>query len=270
MQFDKTILEKILSELRKYEATLVAVSKKKPVESIQAVYDSGHRVFGENYVQELLEKASLLPGDIEWHFIGHLQSNKVKLIAPFVSLIHGVDSLGLLIEIDKQARKNNRVIDCLLQMHIAHEETKFGLSFSEADALLSHPEFHKLRNICIKGLMGMATLTGDSGEIKSEFHSLSEYFQQLKSRVFTPMKLNGKQPQRLAPLPEEIKSPSTAEVSQLHPDSYPSAAKGMPTAQRDSNLKPEILSMGMSRDYIIALIEGSTMVRIGSLIFGER
>lgn len=258
MQFDKSNMDHILAELKEYNATLVAVSKTKTAEAIQAVYDTGHRIFGENYVQELVEKESLLPKDIHWHFIGHLQSNKVKMIAPFVSLIHGVDSFGLLKEIDKQAKKNNRVIECLLQIHIAKEETKFGLGFEEAEALISHPEFHKLKNICVKGLMGMATLTGDRDEIRGEFHSLFEYFEQLRKRVFKPMKLNGKQPHMLSPITEEIKSKQLSSDIQLPPD------PGV------TNLKPDILSMGMSSDYKIALIEGSTMVRIGSLIFGDR
>lgn len=258
MQFDKSNLDHILAELKEYNATLVAVSKTKPVDAIQAVYNTGHRIFGENYVQELVEKESLLPKDIKWHFIGHLQSNKVKMIAPFVSLIHGVDSFSLLKEIDKQAKRNERVIECLLQIHIAKEETKFGLSFDEAEALISYPEFHKLKNICVKGLMGMATLTGDRDEIRNEFHSLSDYFEQLRVRLFKPMKLNGKQPHMLSPIPEELKSKQLSSDVQLPPDSGA------------TNLKPEILSMGMSSDYKIALIEGSTMVRIGSLIFGER
>lgn len=258
MQINKSNLIRILAELKEYNATLVAVSKTKPVDAIQELYNTGHRNFGENYVQELVDKQSALPKDIQWHFIGHLQSNKVKMIAPFVSLIHGVDSFGLLKEIDKQAKKNNRVIDCLLQIHIAKEETKFGLSFVEAEALISHPEFHKLKNICVKGLMGMATLTGDRDEIRSEFHSLFEYFGQLRTRVFKPMKLNGKQPHMLSPITEEIKSKELSPETHLSPDSG------------STNLKPEILSMGMSSDYKIALIEGSTMVRIGSLIFGER
>jgi pyridoxal phosphate enzyme (YggS family) len=258
MQFDKSNLDHILAELKEYNATLVAVSKTKSVDAIQAVYDTGHRIFGENYVQELVEKEALLPKDIRWHFIGHLQSNKVKMIAPFVSLIHGVDSLGLLKEIDKQAKKNDRIIDCLIQVHIAKEETKFGLSFAEAEALISGPEFHKLKNVCVRGLMGMATLTGNREEIRNEFHSLSDFFEQLRVRVYKPKKLNGKQPHMLSPMPEEIKSIQLSSDVQFPPDSGA------------TNLLPEILSMGMSSDYKIALIEGSTMVRIGSLIFGDR
>jgi PLP dependent protein len=250
MQFNDANLQRILTELKEYKASLVAVSKTKPVEMIRAVYNAGHKIFGENYVQEMVEKEDLLPKDIQWHFIGHLQSNKVKQIAPFVSLIHGIDSLALLKEVDKQAKKNNRVIDCLLQVHIGMEETKFGLSFDEADHLLAAAEFHLMKNVCIKGLMGMATFTDDKGLIRKEFHSLAMYFRQLQEKVFTAKKLNGKQPHLMLPA-EEIKSA-------LQPRT--------PAA----NIKPEILSMGMSSDYKVALAEGSTMVRIGSLIFGER
>jgi pyridoxal phosphate enzyme (YggS family) len=255
MQYDRTSLERILSELENFKATLVAVSKKKPASAVQEVYDAGHSVFGENYVQELVDKAAQLPEDIEWHFIGHLQTNKVKQIAPFISLIHGVDSLGLLKEIDRQAKKNNRIIDCLLQVFIAKEETKFGLSFEEADQLLGHPDFHALKNICVRGLMGMASNTEDRTAVKKEFHSLSEYFHILRSKVFTAKKPNGKQPHLLSPLSEIKVQPET---------------KPYPVESNHSNLRPEILSMGMSGDYKIALGEGSTMVRIGSLIFGER
>ncbi|CAN5666823.1 YggS family pyridoxal phosphate-dependent enzyme [soil metagenome] len=258
MHFDQSNLEKILYELKQHDATLVAVTKTKPVDAIKAVYDTGHRIFGENYVQELVDKASELPQDIQWHFIGHLQSNKVKLIAPFVSMIQGVDSFALLKEIDKQAKKNSRVIDCLLQIHIAKEETKFGLSFTEAEALLSNPDFHEFKNICVKGLMGMATLTGDRNEIRKEFNALSEYYQQLRDRAFRPQKLNGKHPPLLFPESEEIKV-----NVQPKPPLYSAS-------NRDSNFKPEILSMGMSSDYNIALLEGSNMVRIDSMIFGER
>jgi pyridoxal phosphate enzyme (YggS family) len=255
MQFDKAILARILDELKTYDAALVAVSKTKPVEAISEVYEGGQRDFGENYVQEAVEKAAMLPQDIRWHFIGHLQSNKVKLIAPFVSLIHGVDSFALLKEIDKQAKRNNRIIDCLLQVHIAKEETKFGLSYTEAGQLLAHPEFHALQNVCVKGLMGMATLTENRSQLKTEFRGLAAYFQQLQSRVYTAKKLNGKQPHLLLPA-EEIKI-----------QHEPGPAQG---SDRPVNLKPRILSMGMSSDYKIALAEGSNMVRIGSLIFGNR
>ena len=168
--------EHLILELKPFHATLVAVSKKKPAQEIRELYDHGHRDFGENYVQELVEKQKELPADIRWHFIGHLQSNKVKSIAPFVHLIHGVDSPGLLKEINRQAEKNNRVIDCLLQLYIANEETKFGLSFQEAEEILSSAEWTALNNVSIKGLMGMATLTGDADKIRAEFRSLKTFF----------------------------------------------------------------------------------------------
>jgi pyridoxal phosphate enzyme (YggS family) len=257
MQFDKAGLEKVLTELKPYNAALVAVSKTKPATAIKEVYDEGLRDFGENYVQELTGKAEELPKDIHWHFIGHLQSNKVKMIAPFVSLIHGVDSFSLLKEINKQAFRNNRIIDCLLQIFIAEEETKFGLSIEESEAILSNPEFHTLENICVKGLMGMASLTSDRKKIKQEFHSLSLYFGKLQSRAFNKKHLNGHRPHFESGVNEiktqaEIKNRVTAKAS------------------AQTNFNPEILSMGMSSDYRIALDEGSTMVRIGSLIFGER
>lgn len=200
------------------KATLVAVSKTKPVEDIQALYNLGQRDFGENYVQELVDKEAVLPKDIRWHFIGHLQSNKVKYIAPFVHLIHGVDSFSLLKEINKQAAKNNRVIDCLLQMHIAKEETKFGLDEKELHELLELPGLRELTNIRIVGLMGMASFSTDEALIRKEFQTLKQLLNQL------------------------------------------------PT----SNFQPATLSCGMSGDYKIAIEEGSTMVRIGSLLFGER
>ena len=193
------------------KATLVAVSKTKPVEDIQALYDLGQRDFGENYVQEMVDKQAVLPKDIRWHFIGHLQSNKVKYIAPFVHLVHGIDSLGLLKEINKQALKNNRVIACLLQVHIAKEETKFGLDEHELSQL---HELHEFKNINITGLMGMASFSDDKELVRSEFSYLKSLF--------------------------------------------------------DANTSYTVLSMGMSGDYKIALEEGSNMVRIGSLLFGER
>ena len=200
------------------KATLVAVSKTKPVEDIQALYDLGQRDFGENYVQELVDKEAALPKDIRWHFIGHLQSNKVKYIAPFVHLIHGVDSFSLLKEINKQAAKNNRVIDCLLQIYIAQEETKFGLDEKELHELFELLRAQELKNIRIVGLMGMASFSNDEALIRKEFAHLKNLFDQL------------------------------------------------PT----SNFQPTTLSCGMSGDYKIAIEEGSTMVRIGSLLFGER
>jgi pyridoxal phosphate enzyme (YggS family) len=210
-------LQHIKSQLPPH-VTLVAVSKTKPVTDLMEAYQAGQRIFGENYVQELVEKHQELPKDIQWHFIGHLQSRKVKLIAPFVSLIHGVDSFKLLQEINKQAEKNNRVIDCLLQIFIANEETKFGLDEKELAEILSSDEFQKLKNIKIVGLMGMATFTENKDQIEKEFNHLKTIFDKLNT----------------------------------------------------SNLKLEILSMGMSGDYQLAISCGSTMVRIGSSIFGSR
>ena len=194
--------------------TLIAVSKTKPNEMLLEAYESGQRHFGENYVQELVDKEAQLPKDIHWHFIGHLQSNKVKYIAPFVYLIHGVDSFSLLKEINKQAQKNKRVIDCLLQIYIAQEETKFGLDFKEASDILNSVEFKELKNIQIKGFMAMASNTENEVQIRKEFKSLKEFSKQF-------------------------------------PD-YNS------------------LSFGMSGDYLLAIEEGSTMIRVGSSIFGER
>ena len=211
---NKEVYNQVHEELRLSKITLVAVSKTKPIEDILELYNLGHRDFGENYVQELTEKNEKLPNDIRWHFIGHLQTNKVKSITPFIYLIHGVDSLKLLKEIDKQAEKNKRVIDCLLQVHIAQEETKFGFDETELSGL----ELKQFRNVRIKGLMGMASLTDDINKIRIEFKSLKILFEKLK-----------------------IKNPELS-----------------------------ILSMGMSADYKIAIEEGSNMVRIGSLLFGER
>jgi pyridoxal phosphate enzyme (YggS family) len=202
--------------------TIVAVSKFQPIERIQTLYDYGHRDFGENYVQELNNKYQQLPKDIRWHFIGHLQSNKVKYIAPFIHLIHGVDSFHLLKEINKQAIKNNRTIHCLLQIHIAQEETKFGLSREELFQILSSEELKHLHNIKIVGLMGMATNTNDEHQIRKEFSQLKEIFDIVK---------------------KDIKCP---------------------------NLDMQILSMGMSNDYHIAIQCGSNMIRLGTIIFGER
>jgi len=211
---NKEVYNQVHEELRLSKITLVAVSKTKPMEDILELYNLGHRDFGENYVQELTEKNEKLPNDIRWHFIGHLQTNKVKSITPFIYLIHGVDSLKLLKEIDKQAEKNKRVIDCLLQVHIAQEETKFGFDETELLGL----ELNQFRNVRIKGLMGMASLTEDINKIRIEFKSLKILFEKLKTK---------------------------------HPEL-------------------SILSMGMSADYKIAIEEGSNMVRIGSLLFGER
>ena len=204
------------------DVTLVAVSKTKPNEFILEAYNEGQRVFGENKVQECVEKNDSLPKDIEWHFIGHLQTNKVKYIAPFISLIHAVDSLKLLKEINKQAKKNNRTISCLLQFHIAQEESKFGLSFTEAQELLSNPEFIELQNISVKGVMGMATFTDKEDQVREEFQALENYFNVIKSHFFK------------------------------------------------FNSEFETISMGMSGDYTLAIEEGSTMVRVGSSIFGNR
>lgn len=201
---------------------LIAVSKTKPVERIQEAYDAGQRRFGENKVQEIVPKYEALPKDIEWHMIGHLQSNKVKYIAPFISLIHSVDSFSLLKEINKQGIRAGRTIDCLLQVHIALEETKFGFSDSELYQLLNSKDFESLENVRILGLMGMATLTEDSNQVRKEFRGLHDLFLKLKSMALPPQ--------------VEMKE----------------------------------LSMGMSSDYPIAVEEGSTMIRVGTAIFGER
>ena len=201
---------------------LIAVSKTKPIAAIQEAYDAGQRVFGENHVQELVEKEGQLPKDIEWHLIGHLQSNKVKYIAPFVSLIHSVDSLKLAQEINKQGIKNNRVIDCLLQVYIADEETKFGLGYDELIELLRSEEFAALSHCRIVGLMGIATNTESQRQINEEFKELAVLFNGIKQSYF-----------------------------------------------KDASYFKEI-SMGMSSDYELAIENGSTMVRIGSTIFGNR
>lgn len=218
-------IQRINSELPAH-VTLVAVSKTKPVSDLMEAYHAGQRVFGENYVQELVEKEHQMPKDIKWHFIGHLQSRKVKLIAPFVSLIHGVDSFKLLQEINKQAEKNNRVIDCLLQIFIAEEESKFGLDEQELFEIIQSDAFQQLNNIRIVGFMGMATFTENKAQIEKEFKQLKSLFDQYKQ------------------LNEQPKS--------------------------TSNFQLETLSMGMSGDYLLAISCGSTMVRIGSSIFGFR
>jgi PLP dependent protein len=176
MLFNQKQLEQILADLKPYDARLVAVSKTKSAEAIQSLYNYGHRIFGENYVQELVEKQAKLPAEIEWHYIGHLQTNKVKFIAPFISLIQSVDSLRLLKEINKQAQKNNRVINCLLQIYIAKEETKFGLSFEGAEQILASDELKELKNVSIKGFMGMTTLTEDQTQIREEFKTLKNFY----------------------------------------------------------------------------------------------
>jgi PLP dependent protein len=201
--------------------TLVAVSKTKPISDLMEAYDAGQRVFGENKIQEMTEKWEAMPKDIEWHMIGHVQTNKVKFMAEYVSLIHGVDSQKLLEEINKQAQKYNRVIDCLLQMHIAEEETKFGLNENELNEILTTETFKNLNNIQIVGLMGMATFTNNQSQIKKEFQNLKQIFDK-----YEPLKTE--------------------------------------------NCNLQTLSMGMSGDYQLAIDCGSTMVRIGSSIFGSR
>ena len=216
----KDNLLKIKSSLPEH-VSLVAVSKTKPVSDLMEAYNAGERVFGENKIQEMSEKWEQMPKDIQWHMIGHIQTNKVKFMAPYVSLIHGVDSLKLLEEINKQALKNNRIIDCLLQIHIAEEETKFGLNEDELENLLASETFIKLKNIKIVGLMGMATFTESQNQIKKEFEHLKSIFDTKKSLSIV-------------------------------------------------NCELSILSMGMSGDYQLAIECGSTMVRIGSSIFGGR
>lgn len=225
MAINKQTYHHIIGELQPKNVTLVAVSKTKSIEEIMELYEMGHRDFGENYVQELTEKHFVLPHDIRWHFIGHLQSKKVKYISSFVHLIHGVDSVKLLMELNKHGIKQRRSIDCLLQVHIAQEETKFGFSEEELDDLFSSlPGYEAvggLSSLNIKGLMGMASFTNDVKKVRTEFKYLSSLF-----------------------------------------DKY--------SKQHTQHVKMETLSMGMSSDYKIAIEEGSSMVRIGSLIFGER
>lgn len=212
----------IKKEIGNSSVKLIAVSKTKPIESITEAYEAGQRLFGENMVQELVDKYEKLPKDIEWHLIGHLQTNKVKYIAPFIGLIHSVDSLKLLQEINKQALKNNRVIDCLLQLEIADEETKFGLDLAEAIELLRSDEFKEMKNIRICGVMGVATLTDNPKITAEEFYELGIFFQGLKDTFF----------------------------------------------RKDDAFKE--ISMGMSGDYKLAIEKGSTMIRLGSTIFGTR
>ncbi len=218
----QTNLDYYSQQLKNYNAQLIAVSKTKPNADLLQAYDAGHRDFGENKVQELAAKAEALPKDIRWHMIGHLQRNKVKYLAPFVHLIHSVDSQRLLNEVNKQALKNERIIDCLLQVFIAEEDTKFGFDEAELMTLFSSPEFRALENIRIVGLMGMATNTDNTDQVRSEF-------------------------ERLRKISERI----TREVD-------------------SDKVTMNELSMGMTADYEIALEEGSTMVRIGSAIFGAR
>ncbi|HQW47397.1 MAG TPA: YggS family pyridoxal phosphate-dependent enzyme [Chitinophagaceae bacterium] len=214
----------ISAELKKNNVTLVAVSKTKPIEEIKGLYDQGQRIFGENKVQELIEKQSLLPKDIEWHLIGHLQSNKVKYIAPFIAMIHSVDSLKLLFEINKEAQKNNRIIQVLIQIHIAQESTKFGADEKELIEILEYycAENSSLQFIEIVGLMGMASNTDDATQVSNEFLHLKSLFNTVKKSYL------------------------------LNKHSF------------------NQLSMGMSSDYTLAIQAGSTMVRIGSLLFGKR
>lgn len=216
-----SILSSIKTDLPDH-VRLVAVSKFHPVEMIEEAYHAGQRIFGENHVQEMTQKHEVLPKDIEWHFIGHLQTNKVKYIAPFVSLIHSVDSFKLLKEINKQAEKSQRVISCLLQIHIAQEETKFGFSFDECRTMLQEEEWKTLTHVQLCGVMGMATFTDDVQEVRNEFRSLKKFFDEIKENYFS------------------------------HIDAF------------------REISMGMTDDYPIAIEEGSTLIRIGTKIFGER
>lgn len=212
----------ITLELEITDTKLIAVSKTKPEAAILEMYEQGQRIFGENRVQELVTKHENLPKDIQWHAIGHLQTNKVKQIAPFISLIHSIDSLRLLVEVDKEARKHDRVVDVLLQFHIADEETKYGFELSEVSELLTTDIYLDMENINIVGVMGMATFTEDEDQVRSEFAYLKDIFDTLQTRFFS-------------------EKPDFKEIS-----------------------------MGMSGDYRIAVEEGSTMVRIGSLLFGKR
>ncbi|MET0391659.1 MAG: YggS family pyridoxal phosphate-dependent enzyme [Chitinophagaceae bacterium] len=211
----------LAAQLTEQEVELVAVSKIQPAAAILALYGQGQRDFGENYVQELVDKQSQLPGDIRWHFIGHLQTNKVKYIAPFVHLVHGADSYKLIKEIDKQGRKHNRVIGCLLQVHIAQEETKFGLDENELDEIVGRLTAAPLEHVRVAGLMGMASFSDDQDKVRNEFRRLKRLF-----------------------------------------DKY--------AGIQSAGVRFEHLSMGMSADYTMAIEEGSTMVRIGSLLFGQR
>lgn len=226
-------LTQIKSQLPNH-VTLVAVSKTKPVADLMEAYNAGQRIFGENKIQEMTEKWEQMPKDIEWHMIGHVQTNKVKYMAPYVSLIHGVDSLKLLQEINKQAAKNNRVIDCLLQVYIAEEESKFGLDELELEEILNkildsaRNDNNEFKNIRIVGLMGMATFTENQNQIEKEFKHLKTIFDTIASR--------------------------TDAINRVSPE----------------NIDIKILSMGMSGDYQLAISCGSTMVRIGSSIFGTR
>ena len=221
MKYIKDNLEKINASISD-DVVLVAVSKTKPIADLQEAYDAGQRVFGENKIQEMVAKYDALPKDIKWHMIGHLQSNKVKYMAHFVDLIHGVDSFKTLKEINKQAKKHDRIISCLLQVRIAKEETKFGLPYEEISTILDAEELKNLTNINIAGFMGMATFTDNQEQLKKEFLSLKSFFDTQKLRALA------------------------------------------------SNCELKILSMGMSGDYPLAIENGSTMIRVGSSIFGNR
>jgi pyridoxal phosphate enzyme (YggS family) len=221
MQINKIKYEEIIQELIPKNVSVVAVSKTKTTEAIQQLYELGQKDFGENYVQELVDKQSLLPTDIRWHFIGHLQTNKAKYIAPFIHLIHGVDSFKLLKELNKQALKSQRIIKLLLQVHIAEEETKFGLDAHELSEIINSDELRELKNVEVVGLMGMASFTENKEQVRKEFRYLKNLF-----------------------------------------DKHAKA--------QTANYKMQFLSMGMSSDYKIAIEEGGNLVRIGSLIFGER
>lgn len=201
---------------------LLAISKYQPADAIQEAYDAGQRMFGENHIQEMAAKAAILPSDIEWHFTGHVQTNKIKYMAPFVSLIHAVDSFRLLREIDKHAARNNRIIDCLLQIHIAQEDTKYGLTMDECRQLLANEPWRELQHVRIVGLMAMGSNTDDTAQVRQEFHQIKLLFEELKSCYFSDR-------------------PSFCQISE-----------------------------GMTDDYPIAIAEGSTIIRIGSMIFGER
>ena len=216
-----TQLKEVLADLPE-GVRLVAVSKFHPASAIQEAYDAGQRIFGESREQELSVKQPALPQDIEWHFIGHLQTNKVKYIAPYIAMIHEVDTFRLLAEIDKQAAKAGRVIPCLLEIHIAQEDSKYGFTFDSCRKMLLEEPWRSLQHIRIAGVMGMATNTDDSAEVQKEFAALKQFFDELKERFFAD----------------------------------------------DPNFRE--ISMGMSHDYLLAVAEGSTLVRVGSKIFGER
>ncbi len=223
----KEHLQTVLKNIPK-KITLVAVSKTKPIADIQEAYNTGQRVFGENKIQEMVDKYDALPKDIKWHMIGHLQRNKVKYMAHFVDLIHGVDTIKTLKEINKQAKKHDRIINCLLQVKIAKEDTKFGFSFDEIEEIIFSDELSSLENINITGLMGMATFTDDTTQIEKEFASLKTFFDKLKIKKQEPRRIT------------------------------------------NDNIKLKTLSIGMSGDYELAIKKGSTMIRVGSAIFGVR